>query len=464
MTDTDPFNGQRVSNSPSPGSIDKIPLHGRISNSPPMAVLPLNSSSKLDQEPNPFEKSFSGAAVVEKKDKEPKPTLPPVASITSPAISLIGSGVLPKEVTNQFGWESLRTGPLSPSMLQGPTKPDEFGDYRSIMHQKSVGSNLGIQTSNSQPTYSRSYDPSNSQTHQISSPTSSTSPPTSSSHQQGHRNYGIPEYARPVKVKQEYPDERDYQHIHRETQKHHQLPEKTPSRKSMRRKTAQQEEPKESLSQKRQRTKEKTPEDEEKRKNFLERNRIAALKCRQRKKQWLSNLQGKVEYLSGDNDRLQMEAEALREEIVNLKTLLLAHKDCPIAQANGFHPSIVQKPMQSMMQPMMQPMMRSTNQGASMYSSPANNNNNNNNTSSSSYQGMNNSSTSPTRPNTSSPLSSVSVPHPSGSAAAAEAAPISRSSPFYHNNNINVRQQHSMVAGGSGVGASAGGSSGVLRF
>ncbi|KAI9007012.1 hypothetical protein CLU79DRAFT_778836, partial [Phycomyces nitens] len=148
MADTVPFNAQRVSSSPSP-TIDKIPLHGRISNSPPMAVLPLNSSSKLDQEPNPFEKSFSGAAVVEKKDKEPKPTLPPVASITSPAISLIGSGVLPKEVTNQFGWESLRTGPLSPSMLQGPTKPDEFGDYRSIMHQKSIGSNLGIQSNSS---------------------------------------------------------------------------------------------------------------------------------------------------------------------------------------------------------------------------------------------------------------------------------------------------------------------------
>merc|ERR1711939_1241313 len=35
--------------------------------------------------------------------------------------------------------------------------------------------------------------------------------------------------------------------------------------------------------------------DEEKRRNFLERNRVAALKCRQRKKQWLANLQAKVE-------------------------------------------------------------------------------------------------------------------------------------------------------------------------
>lgn len=59
------------------------------------------------------------------------------------------------------------------------------------------------------------------------------------------------------------------------------------------------------------------------------------MKCRQRKKQWLSDLQNKVEYLSNDNDNLQSQATSLREEIINLKTLLLAHKDCAVAQANG---------------------------------------------------------------------------------------------------------------------------------
>ena len=58
----------------------------------------------------------------------------------------------------------------------------------------------------------------------------------------------------------------------------------------------------------------------------------AALKCRQRKKQWLNNLQARVEYLTNDNEQLQVQSNVLREEIVNLKTLLLAHKDCPIAQ------------------------------------------------------------------------------------------------------------------------------------
>jgi len=77
--------------------------------------------------------------------------------------------------------------------------------------------------------------------------------------------------------------------------------------------------------------------DEEKRKNFLERNRVAALKCRQRKKQWLANLQSKVELFSTENDALSATVTQLREEIVNLKTLLLAHKDCPVSQAQGLH-------------------------------------------------------------------------------------------------------------------------------
>ncbi|KAI9805704.1 MAG: hypothetical protein M1833_005197 [Piccolia ochrophora] len=75
--------------------------------------------------------------------------------------------------------------------------------------------------------------------------------------------------------------------------------------------------------------------DEEKRKNFLERNRVAALKCRQRKKQWLANLQAKVEIFSSENDALSAQVQQLREEIMNLKTLLLAHKDCPVSQAQG---------------------------------------------------------------------------------------------------------------------------------
>ena len=55
--------------------------------------------------------------------------------------------------------------------------------------------------------------------------------------------------------------------------------------------------------------------------------RVAALKCRQRKKQWLANLQQKVEIFSTENDALSAQIQSLRDEVVNLKTLLLAHKD-----------------------------------------------------------------------------------------------------------------------------------------
>jgi ATF/CREB family transcription factor len=62
---------------------------------------------------------------------------------------------------------------------------------------------------------------------------------------------------------------------------------------------------------------------------------VAALKCRQRKKQWLANLQQKVEIFSTENDALSQQIGALRDEVVNLKTLLLAHKDCPITAQQG---------------------------------------------------------------------------------------------------------------------------------
>ncbi|KAG0168805.1 hypothetical protein DFQ30_004287 [Apophysomyces sp. BC1015] len=74
----------------------------------------------------------------------------------------------------------------------------------------------------------------------------------------------------------------------------------------------------------------KSADDEEKRKSFLERNRQAALKCRQRKKQWLQTLQAKVEYLTNDNEQLQIQTNFLREEVMSLRTVLLTHKDCPL--------------------------------------------------------------------------------------------------------------------------------------
>lgn len=79
----------------------------------------------LIQEPNPFEKSFSGngdPVLGSGAPETPGGTkLPPVSSLTSPSSLLVGG-------TTPFNWGpsggSLRAGPLSPAMLSGPQ-----GDY-----------------------------------------------------------------------------------------------------------------------------------------------------------------------------------------------------------------------------------------------------------------------------------------------------------------------------------------------
>lgn len=63
--------------------------------------------------------------------------------------------------------------------------------------------------------------------------------------------------------------------------------------------------------------------------------RVAALKCRQRKKQWLANLQAKVEIFSSENDSLSAQVAQLREEIVAMKQIMLQHKDCSVTQSQG---------------------------------------------------------------------------------------------------------------------------------
>lgn len=75
--------------------------------------------------------------------------------------------------------------------------------------------------------------------------------------------------------------------------------------------------------------------EEEKRRSFLERNRQAAFKCRQRKKQWLANLQAKVEFYTQENESLTDQVQGLREEVKMLKQLLVSHKGCSVSQANG---------------------------------------------------------------------------------------------------------------------------------
>ncbi|XP_058233748.1 cyclic AMP-responsive element-binding protein 5 isoform X1 [Hemibagrus wyckioides] len=79
---------------------------------------------------------------------------------------------------------------------------------------------------------------------------------------------------------------------------------------------------------KRKRTADEDPD--ERRRKFLERNRAAASRCRQKRKVWVMSLEKKAEELTHTNLQLQNEVTLLKSEVIQLKQLLLAHKDCPV--------------------------------------------------------------------------------------------------------------------------------------
>lgn len=75
------------------------------------------------------------------------------------------------------------------------------------------------------------------------------------------------------------------------------------------------------------------PDDEDpeiKRQRFLERNRAAASRCRAKKKVWVDSLEGKCKDVEGVNQDLSQEVIMLRSEVQQLKSILIAHKDCPL--------------------------------------------------------------------------------------------------------------------------------------
>lgn len=65
-----------------------------------------------------------------------------------------------------------------------------------------------------------------------------------------------------------------------------------------------------------------------KRSKFLERNRVAASKCRQKKKEWTQNLENRARDLQKNNNSLRMMVDSLRQEILFLKGEMLKHNSC----------------------------------------------------------------------------------------------------------------------------------------
>ncbi|KAI8071877.1 hypothetical protein BDF21DRAFT_465281 [Thamnidium elegans] len=62
-------------------------------------------------------------------------------------------------------------------------------------------------------------------------------------------------------------------------------------------------------------------------KQVLKRNRLAASKCRQKKKEWINELICKANRMSSENQHLCLLNIQLKEEVLYLKTQLLMYKE-----------------------------------------------------------------------------------------------------------------------------------------
>lgn len=78
--------------------------------------------------------------------------------------------------------------------------------------------------------------------------------------------------------------------------------------------------------------------DDEKRKQFLERNRVAALKCRQRKKQLFRKMEDELAFYSTGYRELSAQVTLLRQQLMTVRDVLVGHKDCPtlVSTVGGF--------------------------------------------------------------------------------------------------------------------------------
>lgn len=73
-----------------------------------------------------------------------------------------------------------------------------------------------------------------------------------------------------------------------------------------------------------------------KRSQFLERNRVAASKCRQKKKEWTSNLEKRARELQARKTSLALLVSSLREELLYLKGEALKHTTCDCTSIRNY--------------------------------------------------------------------------------------------------------------------------------
>lgn len=83
-------------------------------------------------------------------------------------------------------------------------------------------------------------------------------------------------------------------------------------------------------------TNESSKPEDVKRSKFLERNRVAASKCRQKKKEWTQNLENRARELQKNNNQLRMVVDSCRQEVLFLKGELLKHSQCDCESIQTF--------------------------------------------------------------------------------------------------------------------------------
>ncbi|KAL8736011.1 MAG: hypothetical protein Q9166_000573 [cf. Caloplaca sp. 2 TL-2023] len=76
--------------------------------------------------------------------------------------------------------------------------------------------------------------------------------------------------------------------------------------------------------------------EEVRRSKFLERNRVAASKCRQKKKEWTQNLEKRARDLQKENQSMRMMMESMRDEMLFIKGEMLKHTTCGCEQIQGW--------------------------------------------------------------------------------------------------------------------------------
>ncbi|KAJ2860990.1 hypothetical protein GGH94_005178 [Coemansia aciculifera] len=76
--------------------------------------------------------------------------------------------------------------------------------------------------------------------------------------------------------------------------------------------------------------------EQQRRRRFLERNRVAASKCRQKKKVWIQDLERRAEEATMQNRSLHIAVAQLKEEVLILKNQLLAHRNCGCSAVQQF--------------------------------------------------------------------------------------------------------------------------------